>query len=87
MRSIVVAALRKSSGGNFSNRAAGRKASWLQIRPAFTPGWILRRVIDAGARWKTSPDGQIVQNKKLSIMLWHWRRPRKTKLRAMSAIT
>src|SRR5207253_37833 len=84
---LIVAALRKSSGGNFSNRPAGRMASWLQIRLAFTAGWILRRVIDAGARWRKSPDGQIVRNKKLSITPSRWRRPRRTKLRAMSAIT
>src|SRR5207247_7163474 len=87
MRSIVVAALRKSSGENFSNRPAGRKARWPQIRRAFMPGWILRRVIDAGARSRKSPDGQIVRNKKLSIKPAGWRRPPRTKLRATSAIT
>src|SRR5207253_2346601 len=66
-RSIVAAALRKCNGGSFSNRPAGRKANWLRIPREFMPAWILRRVIDVGARWRKSPDGQGVQNRKRSI--------------------
>ncbi len=65
--------------GIFPVDQLGGKRIGGRSRRSLRPPRILRRVIVAGARWRKSPDGQSVRNKKSSTKRWRWRRQPRTK--------
>ena len=68
MRSIVVDALRKSSGGNFSNRSAGRKANWpadpagVYARMDFETRDRCRSAVEEIARWSKCSEQKTIDH-------------------------